>query len=894
MNDADGLKRELAARYAMAERLDDEFVLSVIRVHVPQEDLPLFQAWCQARKVPDQILDEIPSEANQGGKDTYVLVMDWQTGSLADAIARERLAGINIPEIWNVTRSVALALYSMHSDGVLHGDVKPKNIMFAMKEDMTEIEKKDASKRRHSTETSNTMRMTQNSYSSGFSIGSQAGERVWKLIDLDSAVPIGADLSGKYSEAYIPPEYAKVLLPTRSDGRPVDGQPVMKSSIAHDVWSFGMILFELCSGAELFPRDLNDDTLLWDEHNLATWIEPSTQQLSLVFKPAYIAGHGSVELQMVARDLIMKCLQGDPRGRPVDMGEVLAHLFFNIEDPLNIRQASVERPLPHADRGDLDVIFSYRTLDTAEMIRLRLFFNSLGIRTADGSQVPPGRDWRTWYFNQMRKAKVFVPLLSRHYISGPCYSESIQSKRLKMPTVAVLLDGKGWNRLLDHPVGEMEFRHREPKPGMVKTKYDISEMVDQFRSIYRDPGKPVVPCGDGEWPSPTGDFFEDMCRVAKEIIKILPRDDKPPIYALILTAPAQFEFGETLMEKLNAHGLAAVHVEDMQGWAARPECERCFSILPVLSQEFWLSVESYQVMQRAHECGMDFVPVTHSLESFCKLQWSSWEERALHAGLNERMPYLNSLFNRANRIPPNENFNMKGHMQQLQDSLILHATADRSQQALFAKRVAKMNSLLGTLTLLPTTGSFEPREHMQLVCDEVSNDDRRNRSNKVHVIISHAGSALGVEAAQVIHDALSARGHVVYILAEEDPLWFARCEEAQVCIALLSANYLKCSTPEGQLTFAKDNGKLIVPVVIAEDFHELIKGKVEAEVINEEPMLPVKRTDSDVSVFHRIGDSLGLPKVAGQAEVTGGSQARGRVSRMVSRLEPVAEPTVTI
>ena len=74
-------------------------------------------------------------------------------------------------------------------------------------------------------------------------------------------------------------------------------------------------------------------------------------------------------------------------------------------------------------------------------------------------------------------------------------------------------------------------------------------------------------------------------------------------------------------------------------------------------------------MQQSQLSGLDMVPVTHSLESFTKMQWTTTKERELHEGLSERMPYLNSLFNRANRIPANEDFNMNSHMQQLQDAL---------------------------------------------------------------------------------------------------------------------------------------------------------------------------------------------------------------------------------
>ena len=131
-------------------------------------------------------------------------------------------------------------------------------------------------------------------------------------------------------------------------------------------------------------RDLNDDTLLWDCNTLATWIKPTEQQLNLVMRPAYHKGMACIVIMLVARDLVLKCLQGDPRSRPTGMREILSHqLFYGPQDIV------LTRPLPHPDRGELDVIFSYRTIDTAEMMRLRQFFNALGISTADGSQVPP-------------------------------------------------------------------------------------------------------------------------------------------------------------------------------------------------------------------------------------------------------------------------------------------------------------------------------------------------------------------------------------------------------------------------------------------------------------------------------------------------------------------------
>jgi len=797
------VKTELLARYANdAHKLDKQNVVDVNRVHVPEDEYEEFQEWCIANGVPPSLVDTTPSESTTTGlncvTETYVLVMDWLDGSLTDAMVREHLAGTDAKEIAMAAKSIAEALVVMHEAGSIHGDIKGDNIMHAERHGPSLLPRLTRS--RWQFRTSAEFRGV---------IKDQETSRRWQLIDLDACAEIGKEVSGKYSEAYIPPEYAKILLPTRIDGKPAKDQPTITACPSFDIWSFGLVLFELCAAVPLFMRDMSDDTLLFDYHKLPTWEKPTDQHLELVLRPAYQNGSASFVMQLVARDLILKCLQGCPHNRPTSMREVLGHQFFSSVD-----QIMLQRPLPHPDRGELDVIFSYRTIDAAEMMRLRQFLNVIGIKTADGSQVPPGEDWRLWYFDQMHKATVFVPILSRNYTSGPCVSETEQATQLGMPIVAVQLDSYGWNKVLSEPVGEIEIHGGEKKP------YDTSSTNATLATAYKD--ITTVKLGDGgAYPSQTPSFFSDMVSVASEIIKVLPQHGNPVLYALILTAPEQGEFGKALSQKLKALGLPSAHISSMNDWTTA--CATAFSVLPVLSREFLMSETCFDVIC-ATQPKMDIVPVTFSLANFTKVQRCSPKELAVHPGLNERIPYLNSLFNRANRIPPNADFIMDVHMGQLEHALWRHATAANQTEAKFSARVHKINSILGSLPLIPEIGTFETSNDMDTLCRNVLHLDSQVRSPRSRgsaamvkqVIISHTGSQHGLEVAASIRSALETQGvETIHILQKlDDPMWFSICGQSEVCIALFSGKYVESETAEGQLTYAKDNGLTIVPVVL--------------------------------------------------------------------------------
>jgi len=108
-----------------------------------------------------------------------------------------------------------------------------------------------------------------------------------------------------------------------------------------------------------------------------------------------------------------------------------------------------------------------------------------------------------------------------------------------------------------------------------------------------------------------------------------------------------------------------------------------------------------------------------------------------------------------------------------------------------------------------------------------------------------------VDTAKSIKAHLQDKGITAFLLKEHDPHWFACCECSHVCVAVLSARYFDSDVPEGQLTFAKDNGKEIVPVVIDENFHVVMSNKG-----NFESLKPESQSGGGERTLIRLGTDL--------------------------------------
>ena len=121
---------------------------------------------------------------------------------------------------------------------------------------------------------------------------SEHGPR-WLLIDLDASVRVGGALGRKRSTGYCAPELIQL-----------DGALLPDAAPSFDVWSFGVVLFLLCTGLTLFHVDALDDNLEDDTEvaRLAAWRGVSEASLAKVFAAA---GRALEEEELeAARDLL--------------------------------------------------------------------------------------------------------------------------------------------------------------------------------------------------------------------------------------------------------------------------------------------------------------------------------------------------------------------------------------------------------------------------------------------------------------------------------------------------------------------------------------------------------------------------------------------------------------
>jgi len=293
----------------------------------------------------------------------YCLVMVAAERDLMSAIHHEHFAGKDWPQIRAVAYQVLLALSHVHSLGVLHGDVKPLNLV-----------------REHG---------------------------VFKFIDLGASVRFGGAVGlNKTSTGYMPPEMvftpsmkfeieaasvatlakpppsitefenkehyydtqqphnyklsAKTglaIFPTTTTPSEEEEANVaaavavtkavvvnknkkamlveqIPASSAMDMWSFGVVFFLLCTGESLFHLDLDDNIDLHQQRReLATWTDTlKTKRLSLIAEP-------------LARNLAFQLLSKDPRRRP-SASLCMSHPFFTHPNCSSTNRQEVVGSLP--------------------------------------------------------------------------------------------------------------------------------------------------------------------------------------------------------------------------------------------------------------------------------------------------------------------------------------------------------------------------------------------------------------------------------------------------------------------------------------------------------------------------------------------------------------------
>jgi len=267
MNELDLVVAELNGRY----RLNPNHVISILNVYVdsavPDVDLQRLKMAaadpCEVLVVEELqeqlttiILKKTTNNSREIEKFNFVLVFNFAERTLDAALKHD---GIIVPPFTyakKVALDVAEALSHLHSKGRIHADVKPLNIL--------------------------------------------RDDEVWKLTDLDVSCEIGHKFGLKPpSSGYCPPEMANIMCNVSNSSDLTS----YTAHISYDLWSFGVVLYNLISGQPLWHTDQDDNITSRDEASLKYWDNDILEKSLL-----------NIPLQK-AYDLIKKLLDPDPNDR---------------------------------------------------------------------------------------------------------------------------------------------------------------------------------------------------------------------------------------------------------------------------------------------------------------------------------------------------------------------------------------------------------------------------------------------------------------------------------------------------------------------------------------------------------------------------------------------------
>jgi len=221
-----------------------------------------------------------PNIAQIYGLEQRALVMELVEG--------ETLKGpLPVETALNYAKQIADALEAAHEKGITHRDLKPANIMITpagvvkvLDFGLAAVAQDPAS---GSTDPSNSPTLTMRATQAGMIMG---------------------------TAAYMSPEQAA--------GKPVDKRA--------DIWSFGVVLFELLTGRQLFGEG---ETIA---HTLADVLRASIDFDRL-----------SKETPRTIRDLLRRCLDRDVKNRLRDIGEARVAIQKCLADPLDETESPQQR-----------------------------------------------------------------------------------------------------------------------------------------------------------------------------------------------------------------------------------------------------------------------------------------------------------------------------------------------------------------------------------------------------------------------------------------------------------------------------------------------------------------------------------------------------------------------
>lgn len=260
----------------------------------------------------------------------YAIQMPLADRNLNEIIASERLAEEPLDVIRQSSRKVLNLIQDLHSEGIVHGDVKPKNIVRV--------------------------------------------DRALMLIDLDMSITVESSAPAAHADpekfggstAYAAPELHQWMAEQRGWGFVSDGGgPLDKLASPQqvDLWGFAVTLYEMATGSPLFQNSYDRATPA-ALAKLKHWGGLDAEQLGQVKSV-----HGDAE-SATLRDVLMWALDAHATSRPRSVAELASHAFFDprggaMRENFVVKQIRQLLATPSGSaRLDVNVMISYCWGDT--------------------------------------------------------------------------------------------------------------------------------------------------------------------------------------------------------------------------------------------------------------------------------------------------------------------------------------------------------------------------------------------------------------------------------------------------------------------------------------------------------------------------------------------------
>jgi hypothetical protein len=248
MSDGAAWRREVECRQAMgsvASSIEAAwipiFAIASTDPNVPQHvgALPVI-GWNKAdltARTPDECsyTCRMPTAKELEQRFPFALAMERAERSLLEIIANERLAAEPLEVIRVIAHKVAKCIDSMHNKGVIHGDIKPRNVVRVCGNDIRLIDL-------------------------DMSFCPPVSEAPSSTLSSPAPTAHADAVKIQATDAYMSPELLTWSVKTAQDEPCADPALIFSAAVGLDTWSFGCTLFEMVTGTPLIHNSYDAAT----------------------------------------------------------------------------------------------------------------------------------------------------------------------------------------------------------------------------------------------------------------------------------------------------------------------------------------------------------------------------------------------------------------------------------------------------------------------------------------------------------------------------------------------------------------------------------------------------------------------------------------------------------